>query len=107
MRKAIFTYLHKPSLNFPPSVSPTHFLTCTNCKAPPSHPLHMFIKQCLITNGDFTYVCMYLCMYGATGWCRLNVSLVAVQNLEWGRAISTGVLRGFCQTVRANTMTAY
>jgi hypothetical protein len=46
-------------------------------------------------------------MYGATGGLHINVSLAAVQNLGRGRANSTDVLRGFRQTLRANTMTAH
>jgi len=50
---------------------------------------------------------MYVCMSEATGLCRIKVSLVAVQNLGRGRAMPTDVLRGFRQTLRANTLSAH
>jgi len=57
-RKAFLIYLHALiKISF--LVPPRKFVTFINCETPLSHPLHMFMKQCLITHGDFTYVCMY------------------------------------------------
>jgi hypothetical protein len=64
----------------------------------------MYLCVCVCVS---MYVCMYVCMYVETGRRPINVSLVAVQNPGRSRAIPTDVLRGFRQTLQANTTTAH